>query len=215
MPTRPQERDPQATRRGPPLTPIQPSNAWVTAKALHGKALMPPNTSPEAFDEKAAAFWKGGQVEQTFTSANLAYLRLAQAEDHHLALINLFAAQRSDIAALAQQVHVLHGTLQAVGKLIKRGTADQLGIGEEALQLLTELAEAWTGPARPAAAEPGDEGGDFGGEELVDLEADPRPRGRAQRPAPLAAVRDDDGEADGDGEEELVEVDEQGRPVSP
>ena len=154
MPTRPPERDPQATRRGPPLTSIQPSNAWVTAKALHGKALMPANTSPEAFDDKASAFWKGGQVEQTFTAANLAYLRLAQAEDHHLALINLLAAQRSDIAALAQQVHVLHGTLQAVGKLIKRGTADQLAIGEEALQLLTELAEAWTSPARPATVTP-------------------------------------------------------------
>lgn len=219
MPTRPPERDPQATRRGPPLTSIQPSNAWVTAKALHGKALMPANTSPEAFDDKASAFWKGGQVEQTFTSANLAYLRLAQAEDHHLALINLLAAQRSDIAALAQQVHVLHGTLQAVGKLIKRGTADQLAIGEEALQLLTELAEAWTGPARPATVEAADEAGEFGGEELVDVEADPRPRGRAQRPAPLAAVRDQDGAPEGDGaddgEEELIEVDEQGRPVSP
>ena len=35
------------------------------------------------------------------------------------------------------------------------------------------------------------------------------------RPPPLTAVRDEDGAPEGDDEEELVEVDDQGRPVSP
>jgi hypothetical protein len=213
-------RDPRASaNRGPALTAITPSNAWLTAQALHAKALLPANSTPEAFDAKASAYWSGGQVEQTFTSANLAYLHMAQAEEHHLALMGLLAAQRSDTAALARQVQSTHATLHAIGKLIQRAAAKGVAVQEEAVELLGALADAWDaregGPALHADDKAPDHGfGADDGEELVDLDAAPAgPTAPGIVAAPSGRAARYSASAPGEEEEELVEVDENGNPV--
>jgi hypothetical protein len=221
MPPRPPPRPaPTPGRAGPALTPIAHSAAWQTAHQLHARALTPADGSPEAFDAAAASYWTAGEVEHTFTAANLALLRMAQAEEHHLAQMHATAAMRQDLAELAARLDRVNGVLTAIGKATVRGQRLMEGLGGEALEQLGRLADAWDdkpageddatvdGDARPASA-------GLRGEKIVgDDQAPPRAGvGRADRyprePAPDNGPEDDDGGDD----EELVDVDEQGNPL--
>ncbi len=222
MPPRPPARPPTAPGRpGPALTPIAHSAAWLTAEQLHARALTPKDGSPEAFDAAAASYWTAGQVEHTFTAANLALLRMAQAEEHHLAQLQATAALRQDIAELSARVDRLHGVLNAIGKATVRGQRLTEGLGGEALELLGRLADAWDDkPAGDDDASGGEGGGpapvDLSDEELVDLdEAPAAPHAGVGRAARFAAAPAAPSAAQGQAEDddELVDVDEQGNPV--
>jgi len=202
------------SRAGPALTPIAQSGAWQTAEQLHARALLPAQPTPEAFDAAAASYWTAGQVEHTFTAANLALLRMAQAEEHHLAQLQATAAMRQDLAQLSARVDRLHGVLNAIGKATVRGQRLMEGLGGEALELLGRLADAWEDkpagdPGADRRAPAGDSGDDL--EELEALDAAPdAPRAGVGRAARFAQAGHDEV---AEGEEELVDVDEQGKPV--
>lgn len=224
-----------AGRPGPALTPIAHSSAWQTAHALHAKALLPAAPTAEAFDQAAMTYWNGGEVEHTFTHANLALLRMAQAEEHHLAQQQANAALRQDLVALTQRVAALHQTLVKVGRVTSATRAVVEGASGDVVELLGALAEAWDSrpspsqgrPARMADELDGPDGTDEpGGEdELVDVDevdAAPSPArgaaGRAarypQRGAPAGGVGTLSPDLiDDNGDEELVDVDDQGNPI--
>lgn len=215
MPPRTPARPPSGPARpAPALTSLAQSNAWLTARALHGKALLPAENSAEGFDKAAEAFWRGGQVEHTFTEANLLFLRMAQAEEHHIAELQGIAALRQDVAGLAAQLAALHKTLEAVGRLASGARRDLVTASTEAIELLGAMADAWDSRPEPGPrGQPlvegvdGEDDGDGGGDDaLVDLDrpASPRRTSRADRQA-------HDGPAD-EGDE-LIEVDENGNPI--
>ncbi|MFM2247224.1 MAG: hypothetical protein RL071_3298 [Pseudomonadota bacterium] len=215
MPPRTPTRPPAGPARpAPALTPLAQSNAWLTARALHGKTLLPGENSAEAFDKAAEAFWRGGQVEHTFTQANLLLLRMAQAEEHHLAELHATAALRQDVAGLAAQLAGLHKTLDALGRLASGARRDLVTASNEAIELLGAMADAWD--SRPEAGPRGrplvdggqgeDDGDGDGDDALVEVDsaAPPRRSSRADR----QAHEEPGGEGD-----ELIEVDENGNPV--
>ncbi len=219
MPPRPPARAPAAPGRpAPALTPISHSTAWQTASAQHSAALLPTDTSAEAFDRAATAFWKAGAVEHTFTHANLALLRMAQAEEHHLAQMQAAAALRQDIAGLNERLTALHATLVAVGK-VAASTRRELGqASAQATELLAGLAEALDerregGPLRAVEDEE---------EALLDeLDGPPTdlegsrtaPQRREAGRAPQLVNSRAPALEPGSDEEELVEVDEHGIPM--
>ncbi|MBL8619180.1 MAG: hypothetical protein JNM72_26445 [Deltaproteobacteria bacterium] len=218
---------PAAARPAPTLTPIAQSAAWLAAQAQHGRALLPADNSAEAFDRAAMAFWSGGQVEHTFTQANLALLRMAQAEEHHLAQMQATAALRQDVAGLAARLAGLHKTLIALGRVSTAARKELVTIRSEALEVLGALADAWdsrppgSGRAQGELGEGADEnadGGDGdveGDEELVEVD-DRAPSAPARADVGRAAryARDDRRAAQADPpDEELIEVDEHGNPI--
>jgi hypothetical protein len=230
MPPRPPPRPSAAAARpAPALTPIAQSAAWQAAQAQHGRALLPADDSAEAFDRAAMAFWTGGQVEHTFTQANLALLRMAQAEEHHLAEMQATAALRQDVAGLAARLAGLHKTLIALGRVSTAARKDLVTIGGEGLELLGALADAWDsrpegpggarGPRGEGEVEDDEPGHARGEDELDDelVEVDDASQGAPARGEVGRAARYRQADlraAPGDGSaDELVEVDEQGNPI--
>lgn len=145
---------PPPARPTPPLTPISQSAAWVNAQALHGAALMPREATAEAFDKTAEAYWRAGQVEHTFTTANLSLLRMAQAEEHHIALQQALAAVRQDVGGLAEQLARLQATLTALGRVsagLRREVATATGEVMELLGGLADVLDDTNGAPRVAA----------------------------------------------------------------
>lgn len=222
MPPRPPPRPSAAAARpAPALTSIAQSAAWLAAQAQHGRALLPADNSAEAFDRAAEAFWKGGQVEHTFTQANLALLRMAQAEEHHLAQMQATAALRQDVASLAARLAGMHKTLIALGRVSTAARKDLVTMGGEALEILGALADAWdsrppgAGRAQGELGEGEDAGADGeadGDDELVEVDDRAPARAGVGR---AARYPQDDGRASqvDESAEELVEVDEHGNPI--
>lgn len=169
------------------------SAAWATALAMHGKALIPADTSPQAFDAAAEAYHRGGPAEHNFTMASLALARMAQAEEHQATLTHALALLRA-------AVRKLDATLTSSATQTGRGLAATIKRLDAILAVGDGLSEAME-------RFDGGEGG--GGEPEDEPEGPPSRGGRGPSSAEGDEPSGDDGGTiglDGDEEVELVDV---------
>ena len=184
----------RANTSQPAPRPVAPeprtSAAWASAFATHGKALIPPDTSAEAFDASAERYHRGGPAEHNFTMASLALARMAQAEEHHAALVH-------ELALLRATLRKVETTVSSSGTNNTRGFMTLAQRLDAVLAIGDGLAEAMEGL--------GGNGGDDGGDR--DDGGAPAPsRGRPTEPDGAEPPNADNIGMDGDEEIEFVDV---------